>query len=139
MRNCLISIIFFVLIVFFILSVSVIFLDSARYLVGDMFLPIFVIFSFLGIFLAFLVSKSRINRKKKKFLLLSGISAFLLLFSILLHNAFYALEILTENVFFFEYLMRVLNVFFFFSSIVIFPLLFLIGSLGAIFFSLKRK
>lgn len=139
MKRKLISIIFFFLIVFFGLSLLVIFSDYARDWAGDMFLPIFVLFSILGVFLVFLVFKENIGRKKKKFLLLTGYSASLVFVSILLHNAFYALGLFFEDSSLLGFLMQKMSVFFFFLSIIILPFLFLMGALGVICLSLKKK
>ncbi len=133
--------------IFILLSVSFFVFNSYDI---RMFLPITIIlvilFFLLGGILCFLVWKSKIKGALRKFLFLTGASALGFLLSVFLHNAFYALGIITNNfsqVFSFigilHYIMDVLHVIFFLMAIPICPILFLFGITVSIIFFLKNK
>jgi len=125
----------FILGQFFIPQISDFFQGSLFFL-----LP-FVVFSFLGGLLAFLTVKEKVEDGFRKFLLLTGGSSFLFLISVLLHNFFYALGILTEDIFVLRYLFEFLHGGFFIIGVLVCPLGFLIGVVGSIglFFKLKNS
>ena len=96
-----------------------------------------IIFSFLGMMLVFLTIKGEIKGILKKFLVLTGASAAGFFISILLHNIFYALAVVTAQISTLNYLMRILHVGFFFVSLFVCPLGFLIGMVGSIILLVK--
>ena len=97
------------------------------------FFPLVAILSFLffilGIFLIFIAKKEK--SKLKFFLILVAISAITPLIFSLLHNLFYGLAITFEN---FKYLFETLHVTFFIISIIITPVIFIIGIIGSFIF-----
>ena len=95
----------------------------------------------LGVVLMFLTWKEKIEGALKKFLMLTGVSATGFIISVLLHNFFYALNMITGHITILKYLTEGLHAMFFFLSIPIFPLTFLVGVSGSIvkFFSRKKR
>ena len=118
---------------FFVPAVTELFRGSLFFL-----LP-FVIFSLLGGLLIFLTRKEKIEGKLKKLLILTGASAAGFFIFVLLHNVFYALNVVTSNITILRYLTEVLHVTFFLVAIFVCPLGFLIGALGSIIILVKRK
>ena len=89
------------------------------------------LFFILGVFLIVRTRKEETKNPLKKYLMLVGISSSGFLASVLLHNFFYALGILAENVSFLRLFFELLHVAFFIAGIIGCPLGFLIGALGA--------
>lgn len=88
--------------------------------------------------MAFLVIKERIKGELKKTLLLTGFSAAGVFVSIFLHNAFYALSVLTKNIIALGFLMEALHIFFFFATFLcLFG--FLAGMVGCVVLLVKQK
>lgn len=85
------------------------------------------IFFLLGIALIFFAQKEK--RKLKLFLMLTGISAIAPLFFSVLHNLFYGLAATFKN---FKYLFEALHVAFFIISIIIAPIIFIVGTIGSV-------
>jgi hypothetical protein len=84
------------------------------------------------------MKKIKINKTPKGFLLLSGKALLgFVLFSIL-HNFFYALAITFQHIKLLNVLFGALDVFFFLVAIFIFPLLFLVGIIGALVIHSQR-
>jgi uncharacterized membrane protein (UPF0136 family) len=71
-------------------------------------------------------------RKTKKFLILLGASVIAFFVFVLLHNAFYALAILTNHITALSHLMEALDVVFFIIAIFLCPATFLVGGVGSI-------
>ncbi len=130
-----IKFVFWLLIAIFILLVSYFAisseLDTFRFL-----FPILAILGFifllLGIILIFLTIKQKIKGKLKIFLILTGISAISPFVFSILHNLFYALAIITENIVIIRNIMEFLHVSSFLISLIISPIGFLVGAIGAI-------
>ncbi len=140
MKKSLIPITFSSLIFVFFLILGMFFVPPIRNLVREILLSIFIIFSLLGALLIFLVLKQEIEGKLKKFLMLTGMSALGTFIAIFLHNAFYALGVLTENIIVLHYFMEAIHVFFFLVAIFVCPIGFIAGVLGVFFnFFKKRK
>jgi len=139
MKKSLISI-FWALVGVFLLIVSEFFIPAVRELFRGslLFLLPFIIFSLLGIALIFLTIKEKVEGKLKKFLILTGVSAAGIFIFIFLHNAFYALGIITSRIAALSYLMEVFHVFSFIVAIFVSPLVFLVGMVGSIVLFIKK-
>ncbi len=84
-----------------------------------------LVFLVLGIVLVVLAIKKKV--KGKVYLVMAGSAASLFLVSVILHNLFYALTVLTEDVIILPYLFEGLHVVFFLIGIPICPILFIVG------------
>ena len=118
---------------FFIPFVRELFIGSILFL-----LP-FIIFCLLGIVLIVLTLKERVEGILKKFLILTGSSAGGFFVSIFLHNAFYALGTITNQIVVLNYLVEIISVGFFIIAIFVCPLGFFIGAIGSIVLFSKKK
>jgi hypothetical protein len=98
---------------------------------GPIFLLPIAIFFILGGLLTYFTFKENIKGKLKKFFLLTGISALGFFACIILHNFFYALGILSENIPVLPYLMEFLHAAFFLIGIIVCPLGYLVGLIGS--------
>ncbi|MBW2994935.1 hypothetical protein KY312_01145, partial [Candidatus Woesearchaeota archaeon] len=70
--------------------------------------------------------------KNKKYLILTGASASGVLAGSILHNLFYALAIVAENITVLKHVMEALHVIFFFASLIVCPILFIAGAVLSI-------
>ena len=122
---------FYTLIGTFLFLLAMLFVPAIQEMIhGPIFLVPPFIFFLLGILLTIFTLKEKVKGKLKKFFLLTGLSAAGFFVGIILHNAFYALGILTQNILLLNKLFEVLHVIFFFISIPISPVGFIIGTLG---------
>jgi len=101
------------------------------------FLLPFIIFSLLGIVLIFLTLKQRVAGTLKKFLILTGSSAAGFFVFVFLHNMFYGLAIITNQIPILSFIMEILHIAFFIIAIFICPLGFMIGAIGSIIIFIK--
>jgi uncharacterized membrane protein len=132
---------FWILIGTFLFIVSQFFIQAVRELFrGSLFflLP-FIIFSLLGGLLIFFTVKEKVEGALRKFLILVGASAVGFFVSVLLHNFFYALGVITSNITILRYLTEILHVTFFLIAIFVCPLGFLIGAIGSIIIFVRGK
>ena len=120
--------VFYSLIIIFILIVSF-FIFPERTLF-PLVAVLGLLLSALGIYFIILVKKSK--QKKKFFLYMTGISAASILPASILHNVFYALGIITENILVLKYVFEFLHAAFFLIGIPIAPILFLVGVIGTL-------
>ena len=95
-----------------------------------------LLFLILGIALIILSRKEK--GKIKIFLMLTGISAISPVIFSVLHNLFYALAILCENIIVVKYIMEVLDITSFLIAMVVSPIGFLIGVIGSIILLRKK-
>ncbi len=132
--------IFWALVGIFIVIASVFFIPAFRELaMGFLFIIISgVVFFLLGVALIVLTVKEKVGGIPKKFLILTGASPAGFLVSILLHNAFYGLGIITSHITVLSQLMEVLHVAFFCLAIFVCPIGFLVGAVGSIVLAIKR-
>ena len=101
-------------------------------------LPFAAFFSFgLALFIA--AVKSGGKSKLRTYLILSGLSASGVFVSILLHNAFYALSSMTAHIALVGYLVKAIEILFFIAAVLAFPILFLVGTAGAISTIVRSK
>jgi len=130
--------IFYSLIITFILLLACFLIPLPSPIKERLFPPMAIlglIFLILGIVLISLVRKEK--GKLKLFLRLAGISAIAPLVSSVLHNLFYGLAIAFENL---KFLFEALHVTFFVISIIIAPIMFMVGIVGsAILFKGTKK
>lgn len=135
-----IYIIFLLLLFNFLLILALLFISPLQEMLhGSQFLIPFITLFILGFSLTLLTRKLKQKTKLKKCLFLTGISAMLLLIGSVLHNFFYALEILTKNIPILPQLMSILHVFFFLTAFPISPILFLIGAVKTSLLFLKTR
>ena len=92
------------------------------------------IFLILGIILTFIARKEK--GRLKLFLMLTGISAIAPFIFSILHNLFYGLAIAFGNL---KYLFEALHITSFIISIIIAPIMFIVGIVGSIIFFINTK
>lgn len=129
----LIAIFFMVLAQFFVPVVMEFFAGSLFFL-----LPFFVLF-LLGIALIFSCRNQQIEPRLKKSFILTGACAAGFFISVVLHNGFYALDMVVGKVLVLHYLMEALHVIFFLIAIPICPLGFLVGAISSIVLLIKQR
>lgn len=106
---------------------------------GRTFIFFFLVFFLLGGVLVFLVKKEKeTSEKLKKFLTLTGVSAVSFFISGLLHNLIYGLSIRLFGQDFWVRIGLEDEPIFFFSAIIVCPVGFLIGVVGAIYCLIKE-
>jgi len=132
---------FWALIGTFLLIVSQFFIPVVNELISGsiVFLLPFVIFFVLGIVLIFLTLKQKIDGTLKRFLILTGVSATGFFVFVFLHNMFYALEVLTNQIPILSFIMGVFHAACFIIAIFICPLVFVIGAIGSIIVFINKK
>jgi len=84
------------------------------------------------------VKKCNFKKTPKSYLALSGISIAIFVISVVLHNFFYALGIITRHKPVFRFVFKALHVFFFLVSVPVAPLLFIVRILGAVILFIKK-
>lgn len=104
----------------------------------SMFILWFLFFS-LGIILVVLTYKSKVKGKLRIYLLLTGISSLMFPIGAVLHNVFYALATIFENIIILRYLMNFLDGLFFLIAVPISQILFLVGIIGSIIMFKKER
>jgi len=108
----------------------------------DYFAPVFFslagLYFLLGGVLIWQTKKEKISGKLQKSLVLTGASAVGFLASVILHNLFYALWVVTKDIVWLSYLMEGLHAAFFIVAIFVCPIGFFIGALVGIIL-LTRK
>ena len=136
-----IILIFLVLIGVFFLIVSQFFIPVVNKLISGsiIFLLPFVIFFILGIVLIFLTLKQKIDGILKRFLMLTGASATGFFVFVFLHNMFYALGIVTNEIPILSFIMVFSHVACFMIAIFICPLVFVIGAMGSIIVFINKE
>ena len=131
--------VFWALVGVFLLILSQLFVPViTEFLKGPQFLLPHFIFFLLGLVLTFLTLKEGIKGRLKKFLLLTGASASGFFVFAVLHNVFYALEIIFQPITPLKFLMGFLHVCFFFLAIPVCPIGFLVGAVGSGVLLLKK-
>jgi len=140
MRKCSIPTIFWALAGVFIVVLCQFFLPVFRDLLrgSELFLIPIAVFSLLGVVLLVLTLKEKIEGKLGKFLFLTGVSSTGFFVGVILHNAFYALMVVAKDIIVLKYIFEGLHVFFFFISIPICPIVFLVGMIGSIVLLVKK-
>ncbi|MBD3208430.1 MAG: hypothetical protein GF370_03175 [Candidatus Nealsonbacteria bacterium] len=103
-----------------------------------LFLIPLVAFSLLGAFLLFFVLKEELPEKLRKSLFLMGASAAGFFIFVLLHNMFYALEMVVGQIIPLNYFAGVLHVISFLTAVLACPLGFLFGTFWTLFLLSKE-
>jgi len=136
---------FYALIIIFILIMANMFFlgmefqGIARSIVIFLTFSSWILFFLLGIVLIILAVRSKVKGKLKIFLMLTGISSTAFFIGVVFHNVFYALAIIFEGITILKYLMEALHVIFFFVSVPISPIGFLVGVIGSIILFKRGK
>ena len=104
-----------------------------------LFLSPLTIFSLLGGLLLSYSIKLKERGIHRKFLLLTGASALGFFVFVFLHNAFYALAVVSENIIVLKYFFEFLHAMFFIVAVIVCPLGFLVGAIGSIVLFIKEK
>jgi len=97
------------------------------------------VFSAVGLGLAVLASKAKMDGKLKMILILTGLAAAGFIVSIVLHNGLYALAQVTGDVPVLSHVVNGLQVAFFLIAVIACPLAFLCGALGSIVMFVRGK
>lgn len=141
MKKSLTPILFWALIIVFAFIAGQFFIPQISILLqgSELFLIPFIIFSLLGFALIFFTLKEKKTGLLKKFLLLTGISAASFFINVFLHNAFYALAIVSGDITTLRYLMEIFHASFFLIAIFGCPAGFLVGSIGSIVLFVKKS
>ena len=133
-RGFLLTIVFWVLVITFVMAISYIFAPIAISIRRSLW-PLFVIFSIisllLGIILIFLTLEEKIKGCLKRFLLLTGISVIGMPVSIILHNLIYGLFIYFFGQDFWERIGLPDEPIFFIIAVLVCPIGFLVGVIGS--------
>lgn len=99
-----------------------------------------VIFILLGLIYTISIYKSKIKNKIVKYMLLSGWASILIIVGILLHNLFYGLAVWqVDNHPALSQFFETMEITFFFFSIIICPIVYIIGVIGSIIIYIKNK
>ena len=128
-------ILFWAIVILFIITLLGIFLE---FLMGKIFVPTIALLLILAIILVITTKKQKLKKQLKKHLLLTGYSIIAMMASIFLHNIFYALAILSENMIFIKTIMEGLHVIFFIISIPIAPIVFIYSAIRTILLLVKK-
>jgi len=138
-RNTLI-IMFYLVIIVFIITVGMLLIPGFRGYINTAFVIISgIILVILGSVLIGLTLVQKVEGKLKKFLMLTGASAAGFFVFALLHNIFYGLEQVTGHITILSYLMKAFEVIFFLIAIFACPIGFLVGVIGTIVMSNKKR
>lgn len=138
MKNkSLLKTVFYALIVIFVLLVVYFLMPIAFEVKRAYFLIIAVLgFAFLALGIALTIMSRKEKGKLKFFLMMTGISAILPFAGSILHNVFYALAIIFENL---SFLFEALHVIFFIVALVIAPVLFVVGVIGSLILTCRAS
>ncbi len=109
-----------------------------RFLRGMPFIPALALFFLLGILLVIFTFKEKVKGWLKFFLLLTGLSASGFFLFVVLHNFFYALNIIWTDITILRHLTEWLHVAYFLIAVFVCPVTFLIGLIGSIILFLKK-
>lgn len=133
------KIVFFIQIAVFLVIASTILIPGfGQRLRTLLFIPWFVFFA-LGVGLIFLTRREKIHEKFRRFIIVTGASSSGFLVFVLLHNFFYALEIVTKRYYLISSFLGFLNAVFFVIAIFVCPLAFVTGVTGSIICFKKRE
>ncbi len=96
-------------------------------------------FMVLGFILAILARKWVKNKRLKTFLMLAGFSSGSFLILSVLHNVFYGVAEVFEDIVIIRYIATVLEVVSFLASIIVVPITFLVGVVGSLVVHFKGR
>ncbi len=124
--------------IFVVLAIFIITPVSVKRAVFPFVTVLAIVFFLLGVALAFLTVKLKVKGPLKKFLLLTGVCSVGFFASVLLHNFFYALGIITNHITALSYLMNAFHVIFFIAGVFVCPLGFLVGVVGSVVIFVRK-
>ncbi|HEY59952.1 MAG TPA: hypothetical protein G4N92_04620 [Anaerolineae bacterium] len=130
---------FYVLIILSILVTLGMLFPDIGIMVGSSIFILWIPHFFAGVGLTIATYKEKISGKRKFFLLSSGFSSAGFLLCVVLHNLFYALGTITENLVILNKIINFLGVAFFFVAIIICPVGFIVGMVGTLIISKKLQ
>ena len=108
-------------------------------IIRAIFLPVMFSIPVFGVALMLLTIKVKLKKWIRVFLILTGAGpAGFAVFSIL-HNMFYAFGILTQSIPWLSFTMEILHVAFFLISLIVCPIVFVIGLVGTIVLFIRNK
>ena len=129
----LIKINFVALVLSTLLFVGFIFIPSIMQFLRSFFISLLFVILILSGTLTYLSLRSKLDKKLKRMLVLTGLSALgIPLFSIL-HNLFYAFGILTQDINILHTIFEILHVISFLISLIVCPIGYIIGIIGTIY------
>jgi hypothetical protein len=133
--------IFWALVAVFIFLVCFFFIPALMELLAgsELFLTPLAVFFLLGVALVVFTLREKVGGTLKKFFLLSGASSAGFFLFVLLHNAFYALAVVSSNIPVLGSIMEFLHAAFFFMAVPICPLAFLVGAIGTIVLKFRNS
>lgn len=124
----------------FVLLLLIFFVEPMQeFFQGEMFLLPCITFSILGLVLLILTIRSKIERKQKRALLVTSISALGFFVGVFLHNAFYALAMVSESIPVLPALFEFFEIIFFLAAIFLSPILFITGIIMTIVQLIRSK
>ena len=131
---------FWALVGVFLVIVCLFLIPSFReFLSGSLwFLAPLAVFFLLGVALIVFTLRGKVEGRLRKFFLLTGASSAGFFLFVLLHNAFYALNVVSDHIPVIGLLTEFLHAAFFFLAIPICPLGFLVGVVGVIVIGARR-
>ncbi|HBY56632.1 MAG TPA: hypothetical protein DEG96_02030 [Candidatus Atribacteria bacterium] len=139
-KESVLRITFYLLVTSFVLAIGVIFIPVFRVIFNSIFMiTISAILIVLSSILIGLTLVQKVERKLKKFLILTGASTAGFFICVLLHNIFYALSLVTSHITILSYLMKAFEVIFFLVAIFACPIGFLVGVIGSVVLLIKER
>ncbi len=133
--------IFWGMIIIFVLIISYFFIPGLDSIRREAFIFVAIlgfILLILGIILIYRTIKLKKKGKEKLFFILTGISPAGMVLGSILHNFFYALGIIFEDNILLNKFFEILHVTSFLLSLIVFPVLFIIGAIGIILIERKK-
>jgi hypothetical protein len=106
---------------------------------SELFLTPLAVFFLLGITLIVFTLREKVGGTFKRFFLLTGASSAGFFLFVLLHNAFYALAVVSSHIPVLSSIMEFLHAAFFFMAVPICPLAFLVGAIGTIVLKFRNS
>lgn len=126
---------FYAMVAIFVLIVAFFFMLNSDNIKREFF-PVLAVLAILfliyGAVLIFFSIKFKVERKLKRYLILTGASAIGFPVFVILHNLFYALGVLAGNIVVLKSIMEFLHAAFFLIGLIGCPIGFLIGVIGSI-------
>lgn len=98
-----------------------------------------VTFALLGLVLITQTNRTKVGKKLKIFLLITGWSPIAFTSGVILHNAFYALGTITEHLKVIHFIIGIFEGTFFILSVPIAPIAFLVGLVGSLVLLFRKN
>ena len=114
-------------------------LDTFRRKVFILYAILALVFLMLGIVLIVLAARSRLPRGLKIYMIIMGASAPGVFAGSIMHNMFYAFAVMTEGNMILHVAFEIMHVGAFLGSLIVCPLLFLVGTVGALVMMHRKR